>query len=100
MSLPHFLIVGAPKCGTTALHNFLKQHPDLHVPRKEYHHFGRDLRPPDYEGDRWDRARYEALFDGAEAGQRCGESSVWYLRSRTAAAEIRARNPEARVLIM
>src|SRR5690606_20377066 len=35
-----------------------------------------------------------------EAGQRCGESSVWYLRSRTAAAEIRARNPEARVLIM
>ena len=25
--LPHFLIIGAPKCGTTALHNYLSQHP-------------------------------------------------------------------------
>src|SRR5690606_15707653 len=79
---------------------FLREHPTLYLARKEYHHFGRDLRPADYTGDHWDRAAYEALFADAAAGQRCGEASVWYLYSRTAAQEIRARNPEARVLIL
>lgn len=100
MSLPDFLIVGAPKCGTTALHAFLKEHPGLHLPRKEFHHFGRDLRPEGYTGHHWDRARYEGLFEEAEAGQLCGDSSVWYLSSRTAAQEIHERNPEARILIL
>jgi hypothetical protein len=100
MPIPDFLIVGAPKCGTTALHAFLAEHPALCVPKKEYHHFGRDLRPPDYGGERWDRARYEALFANARPGQLSGESSVWYLYSETAAREIHARNPACRIVIM
>ena len=100
MPRPDFLIVGAPKCGTTALHDFLDQHPHLHLPKKEFHHFGKDLRPADYVGDHWDREVYEALFDEAEDGQLCGESSVWYLFSKTAAQEIHARNPEAKIILM
>jgi len=30
--LPNFLIVGAPKCGTTSLYYYLKQHPDIFMP--------------------------------------------------------------------
>jgi len=29
MVLPDFLIGGAPKAGTTALHNYLRQHPEI-----------------------------------------------------------------------
>ena len=29
MSLPNLLIVGAAKSGTTSLHNYLNQHPDI-----------------------------------------------------------------------
>ena len=29
--LPNFLIIGAPKCGTTALYYALKRHPQIHL---------------------------------------------------------------------
>ena len=29
--LPNFLIVGAAKCGTSSLHNYLNQHPNVDV---------------------------------------------------------------------
>ena len=35
MPLPNFLIVGAAKAGTTSLHNYLNQHPDIALPRKK-----------------------------------------------------------------
>jgi len=35
-ALPNFLIVGAPKCGTTSLYHYLSQHPEVHMsPIKE-----------------------------------------------------------------
>lgn len=38
--LPNFVVVGAPKCGTTSLYYYLRQHPDIFVPeRKELHYF-------------------------------------------------------------
>jgi len=38
--LPNFLVIGAPKCGTTSLHHYLSQHPEVYVPkRKELHYF-------------------------------------------------------------
>jgi hypothetical protein len=40
MQLPNFLVIGAPKCGTTSLHHYLSQHPEVYVPkRKELHYF-------------------------------------------------------------
>lgn len=32
---PNFFIVGAAKCGTTSLYYYLKQHPEIYLPRKE-----------------------------------------------------------------
>jgi hypothetical protein len=41
---------------------------------------------------------YLALFDGAQPGQRVGESSTFYLWSRTAATRIAELQPEARII--
>lgn len=98
---PNFFVVGAPKCGTTSLHYYLSQHPQIFMPRhKEPHRFGSDLDwrlvAPKYR----DPVHYASLF--AEAGDRprVGEASVWYLYSRRAAAEIHEYRPDARILVM
>jgi len=97
---PDFFIVGAPKCGTTALHSALSNHPEVFLPKnKEPHFFGQDLEI----GDGWcvrDEGRYLGLFDDCGEAERVGEASPWYLFSKTAAEEIRAFQPEARILIL
>jgi len=41
---PDFLIIGAQKCGTTSLHYYLDQHPDIKgTSPKEIHYFDRDI---------------------------------------------------------
>ena len=41
---PNFFIVGAPKCGTTALYEYLRPHPNIFMPKvKEPHFFATDL---------------------------------------------------------
>ena len=96
---PDFFIVGAPRCGTTALTQYLSEHPDIYMAQKEMHHFGDDLRfgPQFY---RRDRDAYLSEFDAWNGQARAGESSVWYLFSKQAAAEIKAFNPDARIIIM
>ncbi len=63
------------------------------------HFFGSDLRfgPQFY---RRDPAAFLAEFDAANGRRRAGESSVWYLFSERAAAEMKAFNPDAQVIIM
>ena len=40
MTRPNFFIVGAPECGTTAMNDFLAQHPDIFMGYyKEMHSF-------------------------------------------------------------
>jgi len=39
MNLPDFIICGAQKGGTTALLKYLKQHPQIYMPRQEMHFF-------------------------------------------------------------
>ncbi len=96
---PDFFIVGAPKCGTTALTQYLSAHPDIFMARKEMHHFGNDLHFG-AQFYRRDAAAYLAEFQEWQNQARAGEASVWYLYSKTAAAEIKAFNPDARVIIM
>jgi len=96
---PDFFIIGAPKCGTTALAEYLSAHPDIFMARKEMHHFGHDLR---FGGQiyRRNRADYLQEFAAWNGQARAGEASVWYLFSANAAEEIKAFNPRARIIIM
>lgn len=98
---PDFFIVGAPKSGTTALDHYLAAHPDVFVARKEMHFFGSDLEfGPQLQLYRHYPDEYFAQFDGWKGQARAGEASVWYLFSQRAAAEIKAFNPDARIIIM
>lgn len=98
---PDFFIVGNPKSGTTALHEMLRSHPSIFMPElKETLFFDRELhprlRPEDPTPDTLEQ--YLALFDGAAAGQRKGEASPEYLRSRLAAGRIAKVQPQARII--
>ncbi len=84
---PNFFIVGAPKCGTTAMHAYLRQHPLVFMPAlKEPHYFASDFTERGYIRN---RRRYDELFTAARHAQWIGEASVWYLYSTEAARRIR-----------
>ena len=94
---PNFFIVGAPKCGTTAMYEYLKQHPDIFMPVvKEPRFFG--ARP---ETRRFKTEQdYLQLFKGVQHEKRIGEASPSYLRAPRAAAEIQAFCPDAKIIVM
>jgi hypothetical protein len=96
---PNLFIVGAPRCGTTAMYRYLGAHPQILMSRvKEPTYFGSDLRLVNLARPTLDD--YLANFSGKEEAVWRGEASVHYLFSRRAAAEIKAFSPEARILIL
>ena len=97
MPKPGFFIVGAPKCGTTALCKYLNRHPKIFVPQlKELHYFDTDLKTSKKANSLKD---YLDFFADGE-GKLCGEGSPTYLYSETASQAIHAFNPEAKIIIM
>lgn len=100
---PDFFIIGHEKCGTTALYNILRQHPQIFMPRlKEPRFFIVD---PDSRGPTPARATrpqtledYLALFAQADPEQRLGEASPQYIRSAEAARLIAEVRPDARII--
>jgi hypothetical protein len=103
MRIPDFFIAGHAKCGTTALYEMLRRHPQIYMPAlKEPRFFASDQR------QRFQPRRsgplpvtledYLALFEGAKPEQRAGEASPSYLTSRTAARLIAQVQPAARVV--
>ncbi len=110
--LPDFLIIGAYKCGTTSLVDYLGQHPRIYLPwlqEPNYFAYEQDLvgAGPKPEIDwhsvyRRHRARsleqYEALFEEAPAAAVVGECSPEYMRSPHACARVRATLPDVKLL--
>ncbi len=101
---PDFLIVGAPRAGTTFMFDYLGEHPDVYVPeRKEPHFFATDLDSGSYLDSLTfvrDRAEYLDLFAPARPDQLTGEASTWYLLSKDAARNIHGANPDTRIIAM
>ncbi len=98
---PDFFILGAPKCGTTALSEYLRRHPRVFVSRpKEPHYFCRDFDYYYAPGQRTEQ-HYLGLFAEAdESHLAVGEASVWYLYSEDAARNIAEFDAAARVIVM
>jgi Sulfotransferase domain len=98
---PDFFILGAPKCGTTALSEYLRHHPRVFVSQpKEPHYFCTDF-DYYYAPGRRSEEHYLRLFAGAgEEHLAVGEASVWYLYSEVAARNIAAFDPGARAIVM
>jgi hypothetical protein len=107
MRKPNFFIVGAPKCGTTALSEYLRSHPDVFFTEiKEPNFFNTDF-SESY------RQRYGAqkplnniddyltLFNAAaDRHKAIGEGTVWYMYSQEAMKRIQTFNPAAKIIVM
>jgi hypothetical protein len=105
---PNLFIVGQPKSGTTALHQFLGQHPEIFMSSiKEPHFFCSDFH---LESDRAygkqrffdfrNESAYLQLFAKANKEKIVGESSTNYLYSQVAAEKIYNFNPDAKIIII
>jgi hypothetical protein len=122
---PDFFVVGAPKCGTSSMYYYLLQHPEIFVPHnadvtqlsenpfalgfeaarvaaslKEPHFFGSDLHFAPELLVATTTEKYMELFEGVTNEKRIGEASVYYLCSERAASEIKAFQPDARIIVM
>lgn len=109
--LPDFLVIGAPKAGSTALHDALAMHPQLYAsPVKEPKFFLTDgTRPPraqhrgpgDAHSSRewiWRIEDYERLFRSAPPATLGFESTPFYLWSRASHRRIAATLPHAKLV--
>jgi hypothetical protein len=107
--LPTFLIVGAPKAGTTALHAALSRHPDVFMsrPKEPKYWLCDDAPPPAWRGPGdahsqqewvWRRRDYEDLFDDPQRRPVRGESTPFYLWSRAAHRRIAEGLPDVRLI--
>jgi hypothetical protein len=98
---PDFFIVGHRKCGTTALYEMLRSHPQVYMPElKEPWFMARDLHIPIEGSSRLPRTleEYLSLFSAATPEQRTGEATPSYLLSHTAARDIAQLQPRARII--
>jgi hypothetical protein len=127
--LPNYFIVGTGKAGTTSLHAYLSQHPQIymspvkepcyfaaeirgqnlsepvrrHVGKQSFHladvvNDGLPVKPLGWLAGDWDD--YLRLFQGVRDETAIGEASAAYLWSETAAAAIRSRIPEAKIVMI
>jgi len=106
MTMPNFLLMGAAKAGTTALYQYLKQHPQIYMsPVKEPHFFAYEGRKPNTQGP-GDTANdsiitlkeYLALFESVRNERAIGEASTMYLYLPQACERIRYYLPDARLI--
>ena len=114
LRIPDFFIVGHAKCGTTALYEMLRRHPQICMPEykagagKEPWYFSRsnpqvqddEVRSIEFTGRNVGETfeDYLRLFSHAEPGQRIGEASSSYLWSPVAAQRIAEVAPQASII--
>jgi Sulfotransferase family len=127
--VPNFFIVGTGKAGTTSLHSYLQQHPQIYMsPVKEPAYFaseirawnlsepmlrhvglqslelpkvvndGRPFKPFGWIAEEW--GDYVRLFSKVAGEKAIGEATAAYLWSATAAGNIHARLPEAKIVMI
>ena len=101
MKRPNFFIVGAPKCGTTALSEYLRTHPQVFFSSpKEPNYFAIDF-SPQFRRYHTEEEYLSQCFRGANETHRAvGEGSAAYLISQVALENIRKFDSNARIIVM
>ncbi|WP_299487742.1 sulfotransferase domain-containing protein [Acaryochloris sp. IP29b_bin.137] len=95
MVLPNFLIIGAPKSGTTSLYYNLKKHPQIYMsPLKEIHFFHKHKDYIDHE----DLSKYQNYFKNVNKESAIGEATTTYLYSINAPGSIQRFIPNAKLI--
>jgi len=112
MPLPTFIIAGAPKCGTTALWSYFKEHPAVFMtnPIKEPRFFSDakgelekgtsgagPIRSGTFgKGINW----YKSLFNSCGEGQVCGEASTQYFSDVNSPNLIKSIVPDVKLIFL
>jgi len=108
LNLPNFLLIGAPKSGTTSLFQYLRLHPEIFMSSlKEPNFFALDGQTPNYQGPgdmRGNHCRitslseYQQLFASNHQSKARGEASTIYLYSDSAAKCIAQHVPHMKMI--
>lgn len=108
--MPNFLIVGAAKSGTTALHQYFQQHPEIYMtPSKETNFFAFEGKSLQFQGP-GDEAinsfsittldQYKAEFRGVTTEKAIGEACPLYLYHPQAAERISQYLPKVKIIVI
>lgn len=99
---PNFFIVGAPRAGTTSLHSYLNDIPEIFMSQiKEPNYFSRKLVPDDHPllNPIREKQRYLHLFENVKDQKIIGEASPLYLSDPDVPKLIHQVSPNALILI-
>jgi len=105
MRKPNLFIVGAPKCATTTLHEYLARHPECYMSRiKEPAYFSRShvredirLSVPYFHSE----TEYLKLFSDATMKHKVvGESSTCYMRAESDLRELHAFSGDPKIIAL
>jgi hypothetical protein len=106
---PNFIIIGAPRAGTTSLYHYLRQHPQIVMSRvKETNYFA--YLASQFETDHkiaprsnWvvtSPAEYEALFDAKKDTKAIGEASPFYSYAPGVPQQIKTHIPDVKLILI
>lgn len=91
--LPHFLVIGAQRGGTTSLYHLLRRHPGMFLSTpKEIHYFSINYDKP--------LSWYQEHFLQAHPSQLRGEVTPFYLFHKLAPERIYDNVPDARLIVL
>ena len=95
---PNFFVIGASKCGTTAMCDYLRTHPNVFISNpKEPGYFAPDVALLQYQS----MDEYLDLFASAQPQHTViTDASTCYIRSHEALGRIAKFQPDARILVM
>ena len=102
-SNPDFLIIGAQRCGTTALHNYLASHPNIYgAAVKEVHYFDLQF----HRGSDWYQGHFanglRTNVRSRRTGSRVvtGEATPYYLFHPDVPGRVKATMPDVKLIVL
>lgn len=94
--VPHFLIIGVQRGGTTSLYDYLTQHPKIAAAkRKEVHYFDLNY----MKGPAWYRAQFP-WWRRVRPGTITGEASPYYVFHPAVRDRVKEALPAARLILL
>ncbi len=89
-NVPRFIVLGGHKCGTSSLHHYLAQHPEIYLPTvKGTDYLNRVTKTIE---------DYQSLYTDMKTEKIAGEVSSVYLNSERACANIKRYFPNAKLI--
>ncbi len=100
VSIPNFFILGAPKAGTTALSEYLREHQDIFFSYPKETNFFNDDFSNKFRRITNIETYLNQCFYNSKGYKAIGEGTVYYLYSKVAVDNILKFNPEAKFIVM